>query len=151
MNIGIETELVEFKKTTGELKEGIVSLASMLNKNGKGILYFGVRNDGEVVGQQIGDRTMREISQGIAHAIRPQIIPTIIMELCDDKNVIKVTATGDERPYSAFGKYYIRSADEDREISPPQDVYKRQALQWMMGSSLSSPDQTAGASPPRQS
>ena len=120
MNIGTETELVEFKKTTGELKEGIVSLASMLNKNGKGILYFGVRNDGEVVGQQIGDRTMREISQGIAHAIRPQIIPTIIMELCDDKNVIKVTATGDERPYSAFGKYYIRSADEDREISPPQ-------------------------------
>lgn len=120
MNIGTETELVEFKKTTGELKEGIVSLASMLNKNGKGILYFGVRNDGEVVGQQIGDCTMREISQGIAHAIRPQIIPTIIMELCDDKNVIKVTATGDERPYSAFGKYYIRSADEDREISPPQ-------------------------------
>lgn len=120
MNIGTETELVEFKKTTGELKEGIVSLASMLNKNGKGILYFGVRNDGEVVGQQIGDRTMREISQGIANAIKPQIIPTIVMELCDDKNVIKVTVTGDERPYSAFGKYYIRSADEDREISPPQ-------------------------------
>lgn len=24
MNIGIETELIEFKKTTGELKEGII-------------------------------------------------------------------------------------------------------------------------------
>ena len=57
MNIGIETELVEFKKTTGELKEGMISIASMLNKNGKGVLYFGVRNDGEIVGQQIGDRT----------------------------------------------------------------------------------------------
>ena len=90
MNIGIETELVEFKKTTGELKEGMISIASMLNKNGKGVLYFGVRNDGEIVGQQIGDRTMREISQGIAAAIKPQIIQTIIMELCDDKNVIKV-------------------------------------------------------------
>lgn len=120
MNIGTETEMVEFKKTTGELKEGMISLASMLNKNGKGILYFGVRNDGEVVGQQIGDRTMREISQGIANAINPQIIPTIIMELCDDKNVIKVTVTGDEKPYSAYGKYYMRSADEDREISPKQ-------------------------------
>lgn len=120
MNIGTETELIEFKKTTGELKEGIISLASMLNKNGKGVLYFGVRNDGKVVGQQVGDRTMREISQGIANAIKPQIIPTIVMELCDDKNVIKVTVTGDERPYSAFGKYYIRSADEDREISPQQ-------------------------------
>lgn len=120
MNIGIETEHVEFKKTTGELKEGIISLASMLNKNGVGVLYFGVRNDGEVVGQQIGDRTMREISQGIANAIKPQIIPTITMELCDDKNVIKVSATGDEKPYSAYGKYYMRSADEDREITPQQ-------------------------------
>lgn len=120
MNIGAETELVEFKKTTGELKEGIISLASMLNKNGKGVLYFGVRNDGEVIGQQIGDRTLREISQGIANAIKPQIIPTIIMELCDDKNVIKVTASGDEKPYSAYGKYYMRTADEDREISPKQ-------------------------------
>lgn len=120
MNLGMETELIEFKKTTGELKEGIISLASMLNKNGKGTLYFGVRNDGEIIGQQIGDRTLREISQGIANAIKPQIIPTVILELCDDKNVIKVTAEGDEKPYSAYGKYYMRSADEDREISPRQ-------------------------------
>lgn len=120
MNIGAETELIEFKKSTGELKEGMISLASMLNKNGKATLYFGIKNDGEVVGQQIGDRTMRDISQGIATAIRPQIIPTIIMELCDDKNIIKVTATGDEKPYSAYGKYYMRSADEDREITPQQ-------------------------------
>lgn len=120
MNIGVETELVEFKKTTGELREGIISLASMLNKNGKGTLYFGVRNDGEIVGQQIGDRTMREISQGIANAIKPQIIPTIMIELCDDKNVIRVIVSGDEKPYSAYGKYYMRSADEDREISPQQ-------------------------------
>lgn len=120
MNFGMETEFIEFKKTTGELKEGIVSLASMLNKNGKGTLYFGVRNDGEVLGQQIGDRTLREISQGIANAIKPQIVPTIIMELCDDKNVIKVTVEGDEKPYSAYGRYYMRSADEDREITPQQ-------------------------------
>lgn len=120
MNIGMETELIEFKKSTGELKEGIISLASMLNKNGRGVLYFGVRNDGEIVGQQIGDRTMREISQGIANAIKPQIIPTIMIELCDDKNVIKVAAEGGEKPYSAYGKYYMRSADEDREISPQQ-------------------------------
>lgn len=93
MNFGMETELIEFKKSTGELKEGIISLASMLNKNGRGVLYFGVRNDGEIVGQQIGDRTMREISQGIANAIKPQVIPTIIIELCEDKNIIKEIMT----------------------------------------------------------
>ncbi len=48
---------------------------------------------------------MRAISQGIANAIKPQIIPTIIIELCDDKNVIRVTVEGDEKPYSAYGKW----------------------------------------------
>ena len=47
MNIGVETEKTEFKKTTGELREGIISLASMLNKNGYGVLYFGVKDNGE--------------------------------------------------------------------------------------------------------
>lgn len=118
MNIGVETEQIEFKKSTGELKEGIVSISSMLNKHGSCELYFGVRNDGEAIGQQIGNDTLREISQAIANFIKPQIIPSIAFELIGGKNIIKVTAAGREKPYSAYGKYYMRSADEDREVSP---------------------------------
>lgn len=118
MNIGVETEKIEFKKTTGELREGITSLASMLNKNGYGVLYFGVKDNGDVVGQQMGDRTLRELSQAIANFIKPQIIPTIEHELMDDKDVIKIEVRGSEKPYSAYGRYYMRSADEDRELSP---------------------------------
>ena len=118
MNIGYETETIEFKKSTGELKEGIISLSSMLNKHSSGTLYFGIKNSGDVIGQKIGDSSLRDISQMIASSIKPQIIPTIALELIDDKNVIKVYAQGSEKPYSAFGRYYIRSADEDRELTP---------------------------------
>ena len=118
MNIGVETEKIEFKKTTGELKEGITSLASMLNKNGYGVLYFGVKDNGDVVGQQMGDRTLREVSQAIANFLKPQVIPTIEHELIDEKNVIKIEVSGSEIPYSAYGRYYMRSADEDSELSP---------------------------------
>lgn len=118
MKLGHETELVEFKKTTGELKEGIVSISSMLNKHSDATVYFGIKNNGEILGQEIGDRTLREIYQMIATSIKPQIIPTISLELIDGCNVIKVKAQGSEKPYSAFGRYYIRSADEDRELSP---------------------------------
>lgn len=117
-NLGIETETIEFKKSTSELREGITSLASMLNKNGYGILYFGVKDNGDVIGQQIGDRTLREISQAIANFIKPQIIPTIKLELIESKNVIVIEVNGIDKPYSAYGKYYMRSADEDRELSP---------------------------------
>ena len=120
MNLGFENEHMEYKKSTGELKEGMISLCSMLNKNGYGELYFGVKNNGDVVGQQIGDSSLRDISQAISVAIKPQVIPTIQVEYIEDNNIIKVVVSGKEKPYSAYGKYYIRSADEDKELSPTQ-------------------------------
>ncbi len=118
MNLGNETENIEFKKSISELKEGIISIASMLNKNGHGILYFGVKNDGEIIGQEIGGLTLKNISQAIANFIKPQMIPVITVEYLDDKTVIKIEANGNDKPYSAYGRYYIRSSDEDREIAP---------------------------------
>ena len=53
MNLGRETESLEFKKSTGELKEGIISIGAILNKHQKGELYFGGRPDGTPIGQEI--------------------------------------------------------------------------------------------------
>lgn len=49
MNLGPETEYVEHKRSTGEHRVACESIASMLNRHGRGTVYFGVRNDGEVV------------------------------------------------------------------------------------------------------
>ena len=113
MNLGIESETLEFKKSTSELKEGLCSICSILNKHGAGTLYFGVNRKGEVIGQQISEETLRDISKSIAEFIKPTIVPTIVKLLVDDK----VDFYGLEKPYSYNGKYYIRSADEDRLIS----------------------------------
>ena len=39
----LENEVIEFKKTTGELKEGIISIVAILNKHQSGKLYFGIK------------------------------------------------------------------------------------------------------------
>ncbi len=44
-----ESETIEFKKSTTELKNGVVSIAAILNKRGNGALYFGIKDDGTVV------------------------------------------------------------------------------------------------------
>lgn len=44
MNLGIETETLEFKRSTGELKEAVHSICAILNKHQCGELYFGVKN-----------------------------------------------------------------------------------------------------------
>ena len=59
MDLGIEGEYIEFKKSTSELKEGVVSIAAILNKHGKGELFFGVTPQGDVCGQDVSEKTLR--------------------------------------------------------------------------------------------
>lgn len=117
-NMKRENEKIEFKKTTAELNEGIVSIASILNKHKKGELYFGIKNNGEPFEFTINDSTIRDISRKIYEGIKPQIYPTITTVLIEGIEVIKVEFSGEDIPYSAFGRYYIRIADEDRELTP---------------------------------
>ncbi len=120
MKIGNESEKLEFKKTTAELKEGVISMVAILNKHGSGELFFGVRNDGTVLGQMVTDKTLRDISQSVANHIEPQLFPKIELVYLDDKQCVRVEFTGDEAPYFAYGRAHIRVADEDRVMSPTE-------------------------------
>ena len=113
MNLGIETERVEFKESTSELKEGCASIASMLNKHGEGTLYFGVKRNGDVSGQDVAESTLRKVSQAIGNYIEPPVYPTIEKLGDDGKDYIRVTFSGSDRPYQCDGRYRIRRSDED--------------------------------------
>lgn len=118
MNIGKETEWIEFKKSTSETKEGVISISSILNKHGKGELYFGVNDNGDVVGQDIGKDTERKLSRDISENIKPAIWYEVNTRFADDgKAFIEVQFSGSNAPYSAYGRYYQRFADEDKQIS----------------------------------
>lgn len=120
-NIGEETEQIEFKKSTGELKEGVISVASILNKHGSGELYFGVKNNGDVIGQDISDTTLRDISRSISEHIRPVIYPLVEKRNYGDKTVAYVKFEGNRAPYLAYNVPRIRVADEDKTMD--QNTY----------------------------
>ncbi len=113
IKIGIESETVEFKKSTGELKEAIISIASILTKHNKGVLYFGVKNDGTVIGQDINDDSLRKVSQAIGNHISPTIYPEISVETFGSRQCIKVSFEGHHASYLAYNIPRIRVADED--------------------------------------
>lgn len=121
VNIGQESETIEFKKTTSELKEGVISIASILNKHNKGALYFGVRDNGDVKGQEVGKDTQRDISRAISGNIKPECFYEVNMrKTSEGESFIEVLFGGDDAPYSAYGRYYQRFADEDRAINDKQ-------------------------------
>ena len=119
MNLGRESESIEFKRSTGEHREAMESIAAILNKHGRGTLYFGVTNDGEVIGQDVSDKTLRSISQEISSKIEPSIVAHIQALGSDDgKAYIRVDFEGSSAPYACNGRYRIRQADED--VSRPR-------------------------------
>ena len=120
MNLGIESETLEFKKTTGEVDKAMDNIASMLNKHGHGTLYFGVSPNGEVTGQQISASSLDDVAKKIKTAIKPMIYPEIKQEILEGKNVIRVDFSGKEKPYSSFGRYFKRVFDRTEEMTPEE-------------------------------
>jgi ATP-dependent DNA helicase RecG len=117
MKLGKENEKLEFKKTTAELREGVVSMTAILNKHGGGELYFGIRNDGTPLGMDISDKTLRDISEAVSNHIEPKIYPEINAIYVGDTHCIHIKFLGDDAPYYAYGRAYIRVADADRQMS----------------------------------
>ncbi|MBO4388134.1 MAG: ATP-binding protein, partial [Spirochaetales bacterium] len=115
-----ESETQEFKTSLSELDKGILSLAAMLNKSGKGRIYFGVANDGTVLGLEgmLGQETIKKIGTRVAEQIRPAIIPSIHMDVYGDQVVVVLEAEGFNKPYSAAGEYRIRVGSENKKIDP---------------------------------
>ena len=112
-----EDEMTELKKSTSELKEAIISIVSILNKHQKGMLYFGIKNDGTILGQQIGEDTLRNISRKITDSIEPKIYPVIEIVKLNNKNCIKLEFEGNDVPYFANGRAYMRVSDEDKQLT----------------------------------
>ncbi len=57
-----EGPALEFKRSTGELKEATQTLCAFLNGGG-GTVLFGVGSNGSIEGQQVSDRTLRDVAQ----------------------------------------------------------------------------------------
>lgn len=120
INFGHETEELEFKKSTNELREAMKDIVAILNKHEKGVLYFGVAPNGDVKGLQIVESTLRDVSRVVYESIKPQIYPQIQKVTIDGCDIIEVKFNGKNKPYSAYGKYYVRVADESKELTPSE-------------------------------
>ncbi|WP_302719140.1 RNA-binding domain-containing protein [uncultured Senegalimassilia sp.] len=118
MNLGSESETVEFKKSTGEHKEALQAISAMLNKHGSGELYFGVKDDGNVIGQDVSDATLRQVTSWVSNKIEPAVFPTVEqLEAENGLHYIRVAFSGADAPYSADGRYFTRVGTSNKALS----------------------------------
>ena len=71
-----ESETLEFKRSTGLMREGIETVCAFANHRG-GYLVFGVDDDGAILGQQVTDDTIKNIANAVKLNTDPKLYPSI--------------------------------------------------------------------------
>jgi ATP-dependent DNA helicase RecG len=126
-----ESEMLEFKRTTGQRREAARTVCAMLNHRG-GRVLFGVETDGRVLGQQVNDHTIEEVVQELRE-IDPPAFPSIDrVPLGNGREVLVVSvATGQNQPYSCRGQAYRRVGNTS--VAMSRDEYNRVLLERLHG------------------
>ena len=118
---------LEFKRSTGELREGLQTFCAFLNGSG-GMVFFGVRPDGVAEGQHATDATQREIAQAFEKFEPPVAVHVHRIPAGSGREVLVLRApeTSDAVPFIYDGRPYERVGSTTRKM--PQAKYERLLL-----------------------
>src|SRR5262245_19644282 len=87
-----ESDRLEVKKSTGELRGGMESRCGLLNGRG-GRVLFGVTSGGRILGQTISDGTLREVANDITRLEPPATITQTRVSVSESDEVLILETT----------------------------------------------------------
>jgi ATP-dependent DNA helicase RecG len=124
-----ESETLELKRSTGQLKRAGETLCAFLNGQG-GKVVIGATDIGQVVGQIVSDKTRREIAAMLDRFEPPAPVEIAYVDLPDgEKKVIVLEARPQDeaRPFAFGGRAYQRVQSTTSVI--PQERYEQMLLE----------------------
>ncbi len=123
-----EGTALEFKRSTAELREALQTLCAFLNGSG-GLVLFGVRADGTAEGQEVSDKTLREIAQALDKFEPPVNLPVDRLAVAEKRDILilRVKGTSDSFPFTYEGRPYERVGSTTRKMS--QETYEKLLLE----------------------
>lgn len=123
---GGESERLEVKRSTGQRTEAAKTVCAMLNGLG-GFVVFGVTNSGELMGQQVGVKTLEDVAAELRR-IEPPAFPDVeTINLKKGNAAVLLTVPGGGGPYTFDGRAYLRHGPTTRVM--PRDEYERRLVE----------------------
>lgn len=122
-----ESDRLEFKRSTSDLRGAMETLCGMLNGSG-GMVLLGVSNQGKIVGQTVSEATLREIAVEIGKLDPPATIEIrrISGPKANDVVALETTERG-SAPYSYSGRPFRRIGSTTSLM--PQAEYERRLVE----------------------
>lgn len=105
---GGECQRLEFKTSTSELKSAMTTACAFLNEKG-GVIVLGAKNNGELIGQNVTDRTKQELANEIRKIEPKASIEIYYLTVATNLQVIVLDVhAGKHAPYVYDGRPYER-------------------------------------------
>jgi ATP-dependent DNA helicase RecG len=99
---------VEFKRSLTALRDGVCTIAAFANTDG-GTLLFGVRDDGSMIGVDLGANTRERVVNTMVDNTDPPLYPQVECVEVDGQTLVTVmVAPGHDPPHLAYGRAYRR-------------------------------------------
>jgi ATP-dependent DNA helicase RecG len=117
-----ESNKVEFKTTTTQIKSIFETICAFLNGDG-GTVLIGIKNNGQIIGQKATDNTQQEIAREL-NKIEPHAeIDISYIPLENNQQIIAITVkSGTRIPYVYDGRPFLRN--QSTTIRMPRDKYE---------------------------
>lgn len=118
-----ESPTLEFKATTGQLKPALETVCAFLNGKG-GVVLIGVKNNGQIVGQDVSDSTRQEIAREIKKIEPPAQVEAHYIPINHGKLIIALEVIAcHHAPYTYDGRSYQRIQSSTGLM--PQHLYEQ--------------------------
>jgi ATP-dependent DNA helicase RecG len=112
-----ESSTLEYKSSTGQLKPAFATICAFLNGKG-GTVLIGVKDKGQIVGQDVTDNTRLEIANGIKKIEPTATIDVHYVEVKNNKFVIAIhVSAGNHIPYIYDGRAFQRDESQTDKMS----------------------------------
>ena len=125
---GGEGQHSEFKRTFAEENEAIKSLCAFTHAEG-GTVFFGVANNGEMVGTSVGQNTLENFANKLQSNTNPPLTPSVEQLTLDGKPIVTATIkqAKEGQLFYAFNVPYIRVGKTNQVMSPDQQRVRLQS------------------------
>lgn len=118
-----ESDTVEFKKSTGLIKEIVETLCAFANTHG-GDLLIGVTDDARVLGQQVSDDTLKHVANEIKLNTDPKLYPTVRKVILDNRTCLLISIEDSPlKPHLAYGRPYVRVGASNQRLDREMYAY----------------------------
>jgi len=119
-----ESDVLEFKTSTSSIDSAMKTLCAFLNSDHGGTVIFGVKDNGELIGQEVTDKTRKEIAIEL-NKIEPRTkIDIQYVKIVGSRQAIVMQARpGDKAPYTYDGRSFTRNQSTTMRMPKEEYMY----------------------------